>query len=162
MTTIADIYKEATKVINGFLRQEIIAQGHHLTGALEESLDGEITSTKNTETLEGFAVYYSQFVEEGVPAASASFKQFPFLVKYFLQRGLAEKEAKGAAAATIRVWMKQGMSTEASKRFSDTGSRQHAIENAFIGNEDKIDEFVLNGIDFVVEERFQLEKSETI
>lgn len=162
MTTIADIYKEASVLIKGIIRHEIVAQGHHLTGALERSVKSEIAASKNKDILQGFAVYYSHFVEEGVPAASASFKQFPFMVAYFIQRGLNEKEAKAAAAATIRVWMKQGMSTQASKRFSDTGSRQHAIENAFVGNEDKVDDFVTNGIDRVIEERFQLEKSETI
>lgn len=162
MTTIADIYKQASGLIEGIIRHEIVVQGHHLTGALERSIDHNISAKKNTDILEGFAVYYSHFVEEGVPAVSASFKQFPFVVAYFIQRGLEEKEAKAAAAATIKIWMKQGMSTQASKRFSDSGSRQHAIESAFVGNEEKVDDFITRGLDKVVEERFQLEKSETI
>lgn len=160
--TIADIYKGAEPFINSFLRKEVIDQGHHLNGAMEESFSSEISQTKKADTMEGFAVYYTQFVNDGFPAASASFKQVPFLIEYFKKRGLGEKEATGAAFATVKVWMKQGMPTQASKRFSKTGSRQNMIESAFVGNESKIDEYIGNGLNFVVEERFQLEKSETI
>jgi hypothetical protein len=162
MIRIADIYKQAEVLINQIIAREMVAQGHHLTGAMEESLTAKISSTSNTDTMDGFAVYYTQFVDQGVPAESASFKQFPFIVKYFQQRGLEEEEAKRAAAATIKVWMKQGMSTQASKRFSSTGSRQNMVENSLIGSSDKIDAFITEGIDFVVEEKFQTEKSETI
>src|SRR5205085_1958203 len=105
MTTIADIYRGAESFINELLRKEIVAQGHHLTGAMEESLEAKVGKRGKAETMEGFAVLYTKFVDEGVPAASASFKQFPFLVDYFRKRGLGDQEAKGAAAATIKVWM---------------------------------------------------------
>ncbi len=162
MTTIEEIYAGAERLINQFIKKEMIDQGHHLTGAMEDSLDYTVINDGKTQTMEGFAVHYTKFVNDGVPAKSASMKQFPFLVEYFKQRGLPEKEAMGAAAATIKVWMKEGMSTQASKRFSKTGSRQNMIENAFVGNESKLDDYMTSGIDFVVEERFQKEKSETI
>ena len=162
MTTIADIYQGAERLINNLIRKEMFAQGHHLTGAMEESVDSSVSKKGKADVMEGFAAHYTQYVNDGVPAASASMKQFPFLVEYFKKRGLEEKEAKGAAAATIKVWMKEGMSTQASKRFSSTGSRQNMIENAFVGAQSQIDEYMSNGLDFVVEERFQKEKSETI
>lgn len=162
MTTIEDIYQGAHLLIADFLRKESSDQGHYLTGALEDSLDRSITKSGRTRTMEGFAVNYAKFVNEGVPAESASMAQFPYLVRYFQQRGLPEKEAKGAAAATIKTWMKEGMSTQASKRFSKTGSRQNMVENAFVGNADKIDEYMTNSFDFWVDEEYHKEKSETI
>jgi hypothetical protein len=168
MTTIADIYKGALTLINQELRKEMVAQGHHLTGAMEDSLDGDIYQERKADVMDGYAVYYTRFVNDGFAAAKASFKQFPFLLEYFIKRGFPIASTAGnvsasqMAAMTIRKWMKEGMPTQASKRFSSTGSRTQMIENAFVGAEPKIDEYITNGLDFVVEERFQLEKSETI
>lgn len=168
MTTIADIYIGAVVLINQELRKEMVAQGHHLTGAMEDSLDSEISKTAKADILEGFAVYYAQFVNDGFAAKSASMKQFPFLLEYFIKRGFPVASTAGnvsagqMAAMTIKKWMREGMPTQASKRFSSTGSRTNMIENAFVGAENKIDEYMTDGFDFVVEERFQREKSETI
>jgi hypothetical protein len=162
MTSIADIYQGAEAFINELLRKEMVAQGHHLTGAMEESLKAKIGKKGKAQLMEGFSVYYTQFVDEGFPAASASFKQVPFLIEYFKKRGLAEKEATAAAFATVKVWMRDGMPTQASKRFSSTGSRTNMIESAFVGSENKIDEYMTNGFDFIVEEEFQQEKSGVI
>lgn len=155
---LKEIYQGAERLITQLIRQEMRAQGHTLTGAMEDSVEGRQTK----DTLEGFAISYTKFVEHGVPASSASMKQFPFVVRYFQKRGLSEKEAKGAAAATIRKWMKEGMSTQASKRFSKTGARQHAIEAAFVGHNAEIDEYMGNSFDFSIEEKYRKEKSETI
>lgn len=160
--TVKDIYLGAEKLINQLIKKESVAQGHYLTGAMDESLNAKYSSTSKADNMEGFAVMYMQFVNDGVPAESASMKQFPFLVKYFILRGLGEKEAKGAAAATIHKWMKEGMSTQASKRFSKTGARQHLIESAFVGGNTQIDDYMTSGFDYIVEQEFQKEKSETI
>lgn len=156
MLELKDIYQGAQNLINQLIRKESTAQGHYLTGALEDSLESKVTGNN----LEGFAIYYTKFVEEGVPAASASMRQFPFMVRYFQKRGLGLREAKGAAAATIHKWQKEGMSTQASKRFSQTGARQHMIEAAFMNPE--IDEYMGNTLDFAVDEHYKKEKSETI
>lgn len=162
MTTIADIYTGAERLINQVLRDEIIAQGHHLTGALEDSLSSIISKEGNTEVMQGLALYYSQFVEHGFPARSASMKQFPFVYRYFLARGYADKDAKWIAAATINKWRKEGMPTEDSKGYSVTGERKLYVQEAVVKAEPKIDEYMGNSLDFLVEERFQQEKSETI
>lgn len=160
--TIADILKQAEPLINQILRKELGDQGHYLTGALDQSLEARVSKKPNQDIMEGFAAHYTQWVNNGFPASSASFKQLPFVISYFEKRGLSGKEAVGAAYATIKTWMKEGMPTQASKRFSSTGSRTSAIENAFTGHQTEIDEFIGNSIDFVVEEEFQKEKSETI
>lgn len=168
MTTIADIYHGAERLINEIIRREMIAQGHHLTGAMEDSLQAEIFKKAKADIMEGLAVYYSQFVNDGFPAKSASFKQYPFLLEYFIKRGFPVHSSSGTvtaselAAATIHKWMKEGMPTQASKRFSQTGSRTNMIENAIEGHSAEIDEYIGNGIDFIVEEDFQKEKSEIV
>lgn len=168
MTTIADIYKGAVVLINQELRKEMVAQGHHLTGAMEDSLDSEISKQAKADILEGFAVYYAKFVNDGFPAKSASMKQFPFLLEYFIKRGFPVASSAGTttagqmAAMTIKKWMREGMPTQSSKAFSSTGSRTNMIENAFVGSQNKIDGYMTDSFDFLVEERFQKEKSETI
>lgn len=168
MTTIAELYEQAEKLINQELRKEMVAQGHHLKGTMENSLEADITHTAKQDLMEGYAIFYTKFVNDGFPASSASFKQFPFLVNYFVERGYPMASTSGTvtapqlAAMTIRKWMKEGMPTQASKRFSSTGSRTNMIENAFVGAEPKIDAFMTEGFDFVVEENFQKEKSETV
>lgn len=165
---IAELYKGALVLINQELRKEMVAQGHHLSGAMEDSLDADIAKEGKAEVMQGYAVFYTKFVNEGFPAESASMKQFPFLLEYFIKRGFPVASTGGnltagaMAAMTIRKWMREGMPTQASKRFSSTGSRTQMIENAFVGSENKIDEYMTNGFDFIVEERFQKEKSETI
>lgn len=169
MTTIADIYSGAERLINAFIRKEMIAQGHHLTGAMEDSLDSDVFKQKKADVMEGFSVYYTKFVNEGFPAKSASFKQIPFLVEYFIKRGFpiasttpGTTTAVQMAFATIKKWMKEGMPTQASKRFSSTGSRTNMIENSFEENRAKLDEYMSSGFDFVIDEHYRKEKSETI
>lgn len=168
MTTMDDIYRGALVLINQELRKEMVAQGHRLSGAMEDSLDADIGKERKADVMQGYAVYYTKFVNEGFRAEKASFKQFPFLLDYFIKRGYPKESSDGGltagtlAAMTIRKWMKEGMPTQASKRFSSTGSRTNMIENAFVGAEPKIDEYMGNSIDFLVEEKFQKEKSETV
>lgn len=159
---IKEIYDGAEKLINQYIKKESTDQGHYLTGAMEDSLSHRVKKQGRAYTMEGFGVHYAQYVNEGVPAESASMKQFPFIKRYFQQRGLGEKEAGAAAAATIRKWMKEGMSTQASKRFSSTGARQHFVESAIVGNESKIDEYMSNSFDFSIDETFHKTKSETV
>jgi hypothetical protein len=56
--TLKEIYTGALNLINQYLRKESVAQGHYLTGAMDDSFDGKVTG----DTLEGFAVYYARFV----------------------------------------------------------------------------------------------------
>lgn len=162
MTTIKEVYELAVSYINNFLKDEFKDQGHHLTGQFERSLDADIQENGNTATMEGFGLLYGTFVNQGVPAKSASYKQVPFLIRYFIQRGLQPKEAKAAAFATVTKWMKEGMSTEASKRFSATGQRQHFVEEAFENNDSRLDSFMGKQFDNMVDDMYQNEKSETI
>lgn len=168
MTNISDIYDGAQRLIHQLIREEMVNQGHHLTGAMEASVHADIQTKGKRDIMDGYAVNYTQFVNDGFPAQSASFRQFPFLLEYFIKRGYPVHSSNGGltagslAAMTIRKWMREGMPTQASKSYSSTGSRTNMIEAAFVGGDQKIDEYMGNSFDFVVEEKFQKEKSETI
>jgi hypothetical protein len=162
MITIDDIYQGAERFINSIIRKELDDQGHTLDGTLSDSLTSRTKKTGASKVMEGMAIYYAQFVDQGVKPESASMKQFPFVKAYFIKRGFSDEQAGGFAAATIKKWMKEGMSTNASKRFSKTGARQQAIESAFVGNSNKIDDYMEKSFDFYMDELYKSTKSETI
>lgn len=155
---INEILYKADRLIKTNLRKELQDQGHHLSGKLEKSIAGKVSRNH----LQGFALHYQKYLNEGFPAKSASFKQFPFVVKYFQARGYSEDDSKRYAAMTIHKWMKEGMPTLASNRFSSTGTRLDfiAIVNKAISPE--VDKIILTGIDKVINKKFHETKSETI
>ncbi len=168
MTTVKELYQGAERLINEILRQEMVDQGHHLTGAMEESLTSETKSTAKQDIMQGLAIGYTKFVDQGFPAKSASFKQVPFLIDFFVKRGFSlvarsgEFSAVAMAFATVQKWKKEGMPTRSSARFSKTGARTNMIANAFVGSASKIDNFMTDGFDFLVTEKFKKERDETI
>lgn len=167
MTTVKEIYQGAEKLLNELISKESDEQGHHLTGKLNDSLTSQISNTSRADIMQGFAVSYAQYVDQGVPASSVSNKQIPFLIEYFIKRGYPVYSHSGLDATklafmTLSKWKKEGMSTLASRRFSTTGARQNFVELAFIGGGPKIDEYMGNGFDHIVEEQFQKSKSETV
>jgi len=162
MQSIETIYRGAQKIIEAGIRKESRDQGHYLTGAMEESLDAENRKEKGADILEGVAVKYTEYVNQGLPKESASFKQFPFLVEYFKLRGLQEEEAKRAAAATIRVWQKEGMPTKASSRFSKNKKRQEMIEDAIKKVSERLNAYMSKSFDNAIHKEYIKEKSETI
>lgn len=154
--TLDEIYEGANVILSDLLREELILQGHTLTGDLEESIGAKIEGS----SLIGLAIYYAEAVNEGFSPDKASFKMLPGMIDYFIKRGLGPEEAKQAAVNTIRVWMKEGMSTQASKRFSQTGERQHFIEEAF--EKSNIDAYMSNALDLAIDEQYHKTKDETI
>lgn len=124
------ILVEGRKPITEAINEETIKQGHVLTGNILRAHNAEIDAKENETTLKAFVPTYSVIVDKGVKRERASFKQYPFMINYFLLRGYPLPEAKAFAAATINKWIKEGMSTFASRRFSKTRERQHFIRIA--------------------------------
>lgn len=159
---IDDIYLGVANLINGLIKTEFRAQGHTLTGHWEESLTYKVEKTQRTSRLIGQGLDYGLLVNRGYTPSQVSMKMFPGLVEYFVKRGLSLALAQRAAGATIAKWKKEGMSTQASKRFSSTGARQNFIEAAFIGNDHIIDEFMTGLFDFAIDQKYHQVKNETI
>jgi outer membrane cobalamin receptor len=144
------------------IKIELVAQGHELTGATINSIKGQVSLENGTIILEAYGSKVIAILDKGVAAQRTGWKQFPFLVDYFRKRGYADKEAKGFAAATIQKWAKEGMSTQASKRFSETGDRQGAVEKVFEENKDHYDKGLGEAVDITLEEVFNEQQSEVI
>lgn len=144
------------------IKIELLAQGHNLTGQTINSIYAQMTFEDGTIILEGYGSVVVAIQDKGVEPNRTSWRQFPFLIQYFRQRGYNEKQAKAFAAATIRTWAKQGMSTLASKRFSETGQRQGAVETVFEENADRYDQALGDAVDLSLQEIFDQQVSEEI
>ena len=144
------------RVITQLIVKEFHAQGHTLTGTAEQSLNFKLL--KNT--MQGFAVDYMMKVNEGIEPGDISAKMIPGLIRYFILRGYQQADAQRFALATFNKWKTEGMSTQASKRFSSTGGRHHFLEAAFLSPE--IDNYMSITFDFAVDEEYHKTKSETI
>lgn len=160
--TTRDILFKGRKILDDAIRKESRDQGHYLTGGLERSLTATVAEFSTETILEGYVADYANILNEGVQPERASMKQFPFLVKFWQLRGLDEKSAKRAAAATIRKWMKEGMPTKASYRFSKNGERKNLITRAVGKVSTKVDTTIMNSFSTEIDREFLRTKSETI
>lgn len=157
---LLDVLYQAKVILNNSIRREHSAQGHFLTGNSENSLDGRIFRNGRQYILHGLAVSYFKILNEGLTPDQIKSGVIPKLESYFILRGYSVNDSKKFAVATFRAWKKEGMSTEASKRFSSTGSRQGFIEKGF--EKSNIDEFMDLSLSHMVEEQMSKVKSETI
>ncbi len=156
------IFREADKLLKKAIKKELRDQGHKNTGQLENSISSKVVEQSGEAVLTGTSLYYAQFINDGIKADSASFKQFPFLVDYFMSKGYAEKEAKNFAGATIRKWMKEGMSTKGSIRFSKNGRRLNFMGYVDQETAKDLDQSVQKGLDNLINSVYLKTKSETI
>lgn len=127
--------------LNAFIaeiKKQYTMQGHTLTGNLVNSLRWEIETKDTKLTGKVYIADYGLYVNNGVSAVNIPFgkggggksKYIQGLIRFFLLRGLGDKEAKGAAFATARKHKKEGMPTKASSRFSKNGKRVGALDDA--------------------------------
>jgi len=151
-----------SKMINQFLIKEWADQGHYLTGTFNQTLEAKIETTQRTYKLDGYAVDYAKIVDEGIPANKIKSSEEAKLVNYFVLKGFGRADAERIAHLTMRKWKREGMPTQASKRFSKTGSRLHFVEAAFTGHAAEMDEYFFNNVDLLVDEQYRKTKSETI
>ena len=169
--TTTELLFDAADLLNDEIKKAFQEQGHHLTGMWEESLSA--TSYAPNE-VEGWAMSYGAVVDAGVtpdriPFGGESFhgtggvgisgsgesetfhptsKYIQGLFNFWKLRkpGISDKDALSLAFATAKVQKKEGMSTNASRAYSETGERQKFIEQAFIQGERIVTEFVLDGM----------------
>ena len=157
------IFARADKLLQKAIKKELRDQGHRNTGNLENSFASEVRIEGGEVRLIGTSALYSRFLNDGVPASSISFKQFPFYVEYFLSKGFDEKKAKAFAAASIRKSMSgDGMPTKTSVRFSKNGRRRDFIGAVEDEAGDLMDKSVSEAIDIIVDRVYLRTKNETI
>ena len=153
-------FERAGGIFNARLRREWAAQGHHLTGAWEQSLTTVATDAGAVAT----ANCYGGIVNSGVPAKRIPYggrsghegnsKYITGLLNYFKLRGLPEKEALRATFATAAKHKKEGMPTHASLQYSSTGSRLRFIQTA-LDNAPDADAAICTAFDEIIDNAMQ-------
>lgn len=174
-TTIRDVLYDTSEFITKQLRDQVIKQGHHLTGSLEDSITGVVSGGGDLENLQGWAATYGVYVNAGVTSDRIPFsgtgkyslwgtsEYIQGLVRFAQIRfGLSGKAALSAAFAIAKKHKKEGMPTLASYGYSSNGARRLFIDRTFGEYNSEIDKRVLNGVDAVVDITFHETKSETI
>ena len=143
MPTVTDKLTASIRTAMEELRKRLVVelqrQGHRLTGALEDSIQYDVTSDVDTITAVMTALDYGLVVEFGVPASRIPFggkgsgggtsKYIQGLVRFFELRGLESREALSAAFATARVHKREGMPSRGSYAFSENGRRTGFVQN---------------------------------
>lgn len=180
MNAIAEqikLLQHAGKILDNNLIDEWTKQGHHLTGAWEKSVHGMVVATGNVIVLTGTMAGYGVYVDEGVSAeripyggASAgkggtgagTSKYITGLYNFWKLRGLNDKEALRAAFATAKTQKKEGMSTVASGRFSQTGKRQQFIAAVTKVVNEGVNDVISDGLDAIIDKKYHETESETI
>jgi hypothetical protein len=156
--TLNELLNKVDGIISEELKVELRAQGHYNTGALDQSIEGTVTSN----SLEGHANYYAAILNTGFGPEKASMKQFPFLVRYFESKGRDEKTAKQLAAMTINAWKRDGMPSSGGFAYSETGQRTKFIQIVHKAINGKVNTTMSNGLDKIVNETFHQTQSETV
>lgn len=180
MNAIAEqikLMQHAGKILDKNLIEEWTKQGHHLTGAWERSVGGDVVATGNAVILTGTMAGYGVYVDGGITpdkipyggatatkggTGAGTSKYITGLYNFWKLRGLSDKEALRAAFATAKTQKKEGMSTVASARFSQTGKRQHFIEVVSKVVNEGVSDVISDGLDNIVDRIYHETKSETI
>lgn len=158
--TESQILLEAATVINDEIRTSFDRQGHSLTGEWEKSIYAEASG----DEVVGLAKTYGLIVDYGTTAARIPYdgnsgnggtsKYIQGLFNYVKLRhpGFTDKEALSVAFAIAKTQKKEGMSTFASRDYSETKQRQKFIEEAIVNTETKVTDMVFGGMVDIVNE----------
>ncbi|MVT11373.1 hypothetical protein [Chitinophaga tropicalis] len=169
--TPEEVMKGGAAIVEAGIKEESRAQGHYLTGAMQNSLSVVAGRFANARVVFGTAVDYTHYVNKGVAAGKIPFQQgsgagksayIEGLRQFFILKGLSDKEALGAAFATAKTHKKEGMPSKGSYAHSSTGQRTGMIETAMRKKEPQLDAHMSTGFDSLVEYEFQKCKSETV
>lgn len=129
---LEDAMQQSLLIVREYLREELAAQGHPLTGRLSQSFTFSFSETADVFRGAIEAEEYAIYIDAGV---SASRVRYPIrvMIRYFLLRGLPAKEAKSAAYATRAIHQREGIPTRGSYAFSKNGRRTGFIKQGVNG-----------------------------
>jgi len=124
--------QDAMKRLQADLRKELKAQGHYLTGKLNDSIEYDIRVDGDFVRAEMEIEDYGLSMEFGVkpqnipysPGSGAgTSKYIQGLISFWNKRGVTGREGIRAAFATAAKHKREGMPTRSSYAFSTTGER---------------------------------------
>lgn len=134
------IFEKANEAIIEDLKRELRAQGHYLTGALENSLKTHEIDENGSIILTAEALGYLQSLETGIPAWQIGIdsKSISEMTRYVtLRMGYTGKYAMKVAVLILKKQMKEGNPTKNSYQYSSTGFRTEAVKDSFAANQPK-------------------------
>jgi len=124
--------QDAMRRLQADLRKELKAQGHYLTGKLNDSIEYDIRVEGDFVIAEMEIEDYGLSMEFGIkpqnipysPGSGAGTSQYiQGLISFWNKRGVTGSEGVRAAFATAAKHKKEGMPTRSSFAFSTTGAR---------------------------------------
>jgi len=178
MLTERDILLDGAKFLNDEIKKAFEEQGHYLTGMWEKSLSN---TSYTTGEIEGWAKAYGAIVDAGVAPGRIPFGgEGDFIgsggvgisgsgenetfhpVSAYIQGlynfwklrkpGISDKEALSLAFATAKVQKKEGMSTQGSRAFSQSGERQQFLQVAFDAADKPVADIIFTGLTGMINE----------
>ena len=162
---------EAKKAFEDFIRAKLlamwVAQGHNMNGKVVREMDMLIEETSEALSFLFYFLPYGIYNETGVAASKIPFSgvggggksaYIEALILYAQKRLRVRTlaEAKSAAFAIAYTHKKEGMSTRASVRFSQTGKRQGWITETFKENTSAIGEFLRKALSEILSTKFDI------
>lgn len=136
-------------LITGSIKDELKDQGHYNTGKLYNSVQHFVSKDGNNLSLDISMLDYHVYVEYGVKANRIPFggkrtgkktsRYITGLIEFFKNKGLSDKEAKGAAFATAHVHKREGMPSKGSYAHSSNTRRLFFINESTMASKE-IDE----------------------
>ena len=137
-------------IVREYLREELAAQGHPLTGRLSQSFTFSFSETADVFSGAIVSEDYAVYIDAGVPANRVRYP-IRVMIRYFLLRGLPGKEATRAAYATRAVQQREGIPTRGSYAFSKNGRRTGFIKQGVTAALSEVSDIFENTIGHSVE-----------
>jgi len=156
--TQAETLQDAAEYLEKHIIAGWVAQGHHMSGAWEDSIT---TNKVSDNEIEGNARSYGMIVNFGItparipyggePTGAKTSKYIQGLFNYFKSKGKSDKDALSFAFATAKVQKKQGLSTQASRLYSSTGERQNFLQGVIDAIGIYLDNMIFDGLNDVID-----------
>lgn len=145
------------------LQMQFILQGHRLTGKLNKSIEERIEVTDFGLKIQILLEPYGIILNRGVPANKIPFslsrtgnrssKYIKGLQRFAkLRFFVSDKQALRIAFAIARKHKREGMPTKGSFKFSRTGKRTDAFQEALNDSQKAIDSLIQDALDVTITE----------
>ena len=157
--TIEELANKIGVLVVDAVKKQFLLQGHKLTGKLIDSIEQQVQVRVSGARIQVLAESYAKFVNNGVAAANIPFgggrggtSKYIQGLKNFarLRFGVTDKEALSIAFAIAKKHKREGMPTRSSVRFSKTGKRTEAIEDALAEVDDELNKLIEDTLEVIV------------
>lgn len=165
MLSEEQILQAAADEMNASIAREFSLQGHTLTGTAERSLIAEVKRVGTSVVATGTAVEYMKTLDEGLEPGEITLNAayVDELARYVeLRMGIRGRAALRVAYLIAKKHKQEGMPTESSKQYSQTGERKGFLKDADERPENRTTQIIDNGIDQMMDAVFSKQKNETV